>query len=101
MQHCIAVSLQSRDINHIEQVVSKCIVKECSDINQCHEFNINTVRDDIKKLDVLMGELKNSINSSAKLNLNAESPDIIEHEPKPAVMVNIINPTKHIQYRRL
>ena len=38
------------DINNINQVVSKCISKECNDVSNSNEFNIKTVRGDIKRL---------------------------------------------------
>ena len=87
------------DINKIEQVVSKCITKELNDANNSSEFNIATVRDDIKKLDVLMHELKNSINDSAK------SKDVnfynTEDKPDPVnvadPVINVTNPTEHIK----
>ena len=53
------------DINHIDQVVSKCISKECNDVSNSNEFNINAVRGDIKKLDGLVNELKTSISMPA------------------------------------
>ena len=58
------------DINHINQVVSKCISKECNDISNSNEFNINTVRGDIKKLDGLVNELKTTISTPASLDTN-------------------------------
>ena len=51
------------DVNQIHQVVTKSITMECNELNKSNEFNTKTVRDDIKKLDGLLSEFKNSINS--------------------------------------
>ena len=71
------------DINHINQVVSKCISKECNDISNSNEFNVNTVRGDIKKLDGLVKELKTSISmppsSPTTPNLLSSYSEVLEN----------------------
>ena len=42
----------------IEQLISKTLVKELNDVCKSHEFNTNNVRDDIRKLESSIGELK-------------------------------------------
>ena len=91
------------DINHINQVVSKCITKECNDVSKCHEFNINTVRDDIKKLDVLIGELKSSITNfkSEMSQVKNETHDVHSYTSTDSDTTltsnKISNPTEHIK----
>ena len=53
--------------NDIENIVTKCITKELNALNNSNDFNMATVRDDIKKLDLLMHELNNSINGSTEI----------------------------------
>ena len=106
------------DIDHIQQVVAKCITKECSELSKSNEFNMNTVRDDIKKLDGLVNEFKNCINSwdSSSKKYSVESvynwdspvhksttnfnPSNLEDRPTQSAhkaVVDIVNPTKHIE----
>ena len=85
---------ENLNIKDIEQAVSTCITKELNDFNNANDFNIATVRDDIKKLDVLMHELKNSINLSARTENEIISACPNEDKPEP---VSVTNPMKHIE----
>ena len=55
------------DIHEIQQVVSTCITRECNELGQSNEFQLHTIRDDIKKLDDLVNEFKTSINSCGSI----------------------------------
>ena len=89
------------DISHIQQVVSKSITKECNELNKSNEFNMKTVRDDIKKLDGLVSEFKNSINSwensVCTKNLNPSNMEDRRPAPMHKPGVAVANPTRHIE----
>ena len=64
------IKLQHPDnlnIKDIENIVTKCITKELNALNNSNDFNMATVRDDIKKLELSMHELNNSINGSIEI----------------------------------
>ena len=91
---------ENLDINKIEQIVSKCITKELNELHNSNEFNTNNVKDDIKKLDILVNELKTSLNESSvnsstkNENVNFYSTRTTEAKPEP---VKVTNPTGHIE----
>ena len=92
------------DINQIHQVVTKCVSKECNELSTSNEFSINIVRDDVKKLDVLVNELKNSINSAAVQTKNLNSSNMENIPPAPIIpkpAASATNPTKHIEKHKL
>ena len=70
------------NISDIEQAVNICITKELNDFNNANDFNIAAVRDDIKKLDVLMHEIKNSTNVLARTENVIFSPCPTEDKPE-------------------
>ena len=83
------------DINQIQQVVTKCISKECNDLNASNEFSINSVKDDVKKLDALVNEIKNTLSNTTYDTKNLDFPST-ENRPPAPVPVSVMNPTKHI-----
>ena len=50
----------------IEQLISKTLVSELKDVCKSHEFNINNVRDDIRKVETSISELKKSDHYSSE-----------------------------------
>ena len=87
------------DIDKIEHAMSKCITKELNDLHNSNEFNIKSVRDDIKKLDTLVTEINASINSSAEtINLLPSNTLNENRPPVPKSVVDITNPTEHIDH---
>ena len=92
---------ENLDIHDIQQVISTCITKECNELSESNEFQLNIIRDDIKKLDGLVSEFKNSVNSyDSSLHTTNFNPSNVEGKlpeaaRKPAA--DIINPTKHTE----
>ena len=83
------------DINQIQQVVTKCISKECNDLNASNEFSINSVKDDVKKLDALVNEIKNTLSNTTYDKKNLDFPNTENRPPAP---VHVMNPTKHMEH---
>ena len=91
----------SIDLKKIEQVVTKCISKECKDLDDANEFNIKSIKENVKKMDELVNEFKKSVKSAAASIENSDickpvnSSDIVT-EFKPE-FVSVTNPTEHIE----
>ena len=69
------------DIDQIQQVVTQCISKECNDLSASNEFSINSVKDDVKKLDALVNEIKKSLSNTVYESKNLDFPSMENRPP--------------------